>query len=808
LLHILEGHAEIVNAAQFSPDGNYIITASDDNTARIWETASGKLLHTLKKHADYVISAQFSPDGKYITTASYDNTARIWETASGKLLHTLKKHNESVTSAQFSPDGKYIITTSRDETARIWETASGKLLHTIEGNYTVNSTQFSPDGIFFLTTSYDTARIWETVSGKLLHTLKGHTSIVKSGQFSPDGKYVVTASYDKTARIWETSSGKLLHTLEGHTDKIRLVQFSLDGKNILTASADGIEILWDALTGKQLIQNFIFNGDQNKWLHLHSSGLFDASPEAMELMYWTKGLEVIDFTQLKDRYWLPGLWEKVMKGVKLPDVRNMSELKLQPIVEIQDITDDEVTVHLTKRDGGYGKVTLFINGKEAIKDIRPSDMNYSLNVQTIFVSIKDHAYLLDGENKITVKASSEDGFVHGRGAIGKAVIKKEVLKEPQFFAVVIGVGDYANDQLNLKYTVNDAEAISNAMQLGAENLFSKDRTHIYTITTNSDKLPNKENIKNIFKEISTIANAEDIITVYLSGHGITWGGDQGDFYFLTSDATATTNEAYNDSVIRNKNTISTSEWVEWLKDIPALKQVMIIDACGSGKAVDNLLSERDIEPSQIKAIDRMKDRTGMYIISGCTADAVSYEASMYGQGLLTYSILQAFKGAALKEDKYVDIFTVLDYARETVPDLAEGIGGIQEPQLLIPKGGSFDIGLLEDEDKIAIPLASPKTVYVRSTLVNAEEFEDNLGLSELLNQELIAVSSKGKNSPLVYFDAAKFPNACKVSGGYTIGYNEISISLKLRCGKELKSYNLKSETKEELIQEIVKIIDN
>lgn len=574
---------------------------------------------------------------------------------------------------------------------------------------------------------------------------------------------------------------------------------------VLSTSEDGSVILWSLTYGK-VITYYAIGGDPEKWVHLHPSGLFDASTEAMKLMYWTKNMDVVQFSQLKDRYWLPGLWQKVMNGERLPDIRKMSELKLQPHVEIVSIDDDKVEIHLTKREGGYGAVTLFINGKEAISDIRPIGMDTTLNEQNISVSIKNHPYLFTGANEIKVNASSQDGFVQGRGAKGSVVVKKKTLKQPQFFCVVVGVGDYANKDLNLKYTVNDAKAISKAMKLGAENLFGKDRTHMYSLTSNSESIPTKENIKNVFKEISEKAHAEDVITVYLSGHGITWGGDFGDFYFLTSDATATASEAYNDPVIRKNNTISTSEWVSWIKDIPALKQVMIIDACGSGKAVDNLISERDIESSQIKAIDRMKDRTGMFIISGCAADAVSYEASIYSQGLLTYSILQGMKGAALKENKYVDVFTIMAYARETVPKLAEGIGGIQEPQLLIPKSGGFDIGFLETNDKNAIPLANPKTVFVRSTLLNTEDLEDSLGLTEMLNNELSIVASKGKNVPLVYFDSAKYPNACKISGGYTVNGGQISIAIKLRCGKDLKTYILSAMNKEELIQNIVKLI--
>ena len=64
---------------------------------------------------------------------------------------------------------------------------------------------------------------------------------------------------------------------------------------------------------------------------------------------------------------------------------------------------------------------------------------------------------------------------------------------------------------------------------------------------------------------------------------------------------------------------------------------------------------------------------------GSAADAVSYEASRYGQGLLTYSLLQGMKGAALKEDQYVDVSKLFEYAADEVPRLAQNVGGIQRP---------------------------------------------------------------------------------------------------------------------------------
>ena len=59
-----------VRSAAFSPDGKHVVTASEDNTARIWDAETGREIATLKGHDDSVVSAAFSPDGERVVTAS------------------------------------------------------------------------------------------------------------------------------------------------------------------------------------------------------------------------------------------------------------------------------------------------------------------------------------------------------------------------------------------------------------------------------------------------------------------------------------------------------------------------------------------------------------------------------------------------------------------------------------------------------------------------------------------------------------------------------------------------------------------
>src|SRR5947208_1561428 len=245
-------HERMVYSAQFSPDGQRVVTASADKTARLWDAGSGKPVGKPMKHQNEVYSARFSPDGQRAVTASADKTARLWDAASGKPLGEPMKHENEVYSAQFSLDGQRIVTASADKTARLWDAASGKpVSEPRKDEDEVNSAQFSPDGQRIVTASEDkTARLWDAASAKSVGEPMKHEDVVTSAQFSPDGQRVLTASEDKTARLWDAASGKSIEEPMKHEDMVTSAQFSPDGQRIATASADKTARLWDAASAK------------------------------------------------------------------------------------------------------------------------------------------------------------------------------------------------------------------------------------------------------------------------------------------------------------------------------------------------------------------------------------------------------------------------------------------------------------------------------------------------------------------------------------------------------------------------------
>ena len=277
----LAGHQHEVRSAVFSSDGLRVVTASYDNTARIWDAETGNQLTVLRGHESSLFSAAFSPDDLRVVTASYDKTARIWDAATGNRITVLSGHWDSVCSAAFSPDGSRVITASHDKTARIWDAATGKILAVLSGHESsLNYAGFNPDGDRIVTGSYDkTARIWEADTGRQIAVLHGHDDSVLCAAFNPDGDRIVTASSDKTARIWNVGAAKEIAVLRGHERSVYTAICSPDGSRIITASSDKTARIWDTATGKQLnvlrghedsIQSAAFSAD-GSWIVTASS---------------------------------------------------------------------------------------------------------------------------------------------------------------------------------------------------------------------------------------------------------------------------------------------------------------------------------------------------------------------------------------------------------------------------------------------------------------------------------------------------------------------------------------------------------
>ncbi|OWY20772.1 CHAT domain-containing protein [Sphingobacteriales bacterium UPWRP_1] len=247
----LDNQGNEIHSVAASPNGRYLVTTGRNKKAVVWD-AAGKKVADLLGHNGYVFTAAFSPDGQQIVTASADSTAMLWNVY-GRSLLTLRGHTDAVTGAVFSNNDQLLIaTSSRDNTAKLWS-SSGQLLRTFARHAgAVESVNFSPDDKLLVTAGRDSlAIVWRVKDASVAAILKGHEAPVMYAAFSDDGKYIVTAGRDKTARIW-TADGRELQTLAGHSGVVNFATFLPQSNRIVTASADKTARIWN-LNGEELI---------------------------------------------------------------------------------------------------------------------------------------------------------------------------------------------------------------------------------------------------------------------------------------------------------------------------------------------------------------------------------------------------------------------------------------------------------------------------------------------------------------------------------------------------------------------------
>ncbi|MCT7956393.1 WD40 repeat domain-containing protein [Laspinema palackyanum] len=244
-LQVVE-HQKAVRTVALDPNGNFLVSGSNDKTVKIWEINTGNLIKTGIGHTGSAIALAISPNGELFASGSGDNTIKLWELKTGKLRFTLRGHTGWVNALAFHPKGNMLVSGGADKTIALWNLDTQELIGTFYGHTsTVRSISINPQGNTLISGGNDNMiKIRNLLTGELLHTLTEHTGSVCSVAISPDGNILASGSNDTTLRLWNVGTGKLLYTLADHSSGVTSV--SISQNNMMASSSDdGTIKIWD-----------------------------------------------------------------------------------------------------------------------------------------------------------------------------------------------------------------------------------------------------------------------------------------------------------------------------------------------------------------------------------------------------------------------------------------------------------------------------------------------------------------------------------------------------------------------------------
>ncbi|MBD1903110.1 serine/threonine protein kinase [Trichocoleus sp. DQ-A3] len=265
LVNTLPGHAGGVTSIAISPDGQFLVSSSLDQTIKIRNVRSKEIIHTLTGHSGYVYSVAISSDGQTLVSGSADKTIKVWNLQTGKLLRTLRGHLGNVYSVAISRDGRTLVSGSQDKTIKVWNLQTGELVRSLIGikeglDEGVRNVAISPDGQTLVSSNVYDINVWNLETGELRRTFGGHIEAVRAIAISSNGETLASGSPDGTTKLWNLQTGELLNTFPhgsrlpngSFSGGVYAVALSLDGQTLFSGSGtrENSLKLWNRRTGE------------------------------------------------------------------------------------------------------------------------------------------------------------------------------------------------------------------------------------------------------------------------------------------------------------------------------------------------------------------------------------------------------------------------------------------------------------------------------------------------------------------------------------------------------------------------------
>ncbi len=600
-------YCALLHLVAMNPRGD-VVAAVQPSAVRLWREASPEAPVDLP---GTVFDLEFSPDGRMLAGAARDGSVLLWDVEERALARTLKGHRGQARFVAFDPSGWRLVTAGADDTARIWNLAG-------EGDA-------------------------ESI------VLAGHAGLLNRPAFSPDGSRVITTGDDGTARLWDAANGAAIAVLEGHVGPVTHGEFSPDGTRILTQARDGSTRIWSGADGRLLATRIEYD---DGWLMFEPSGHFMSGGMGAERAQMVVGGRRYPLSSYAAHYESP---EKVAESLAGKVVRAPAFVPQAPELRVAAPLDPLVPERtfrlevLIEDAYGIASVSLVQDGRELDAAWVARYLQKSGKTARLSCDLS----LPSGANETTVKVRATN--VRKILSAPRTVFARWEPPERELYVLALGVADYRDDSLDLKYPTQDVDDLCARLQTEQGGYYERVHTH---------RLVNEEvtpgNLRKAREEFLLRAKPDDTIVVFAAGHGVR--SASGEYYFLTS---STTPASPYDGVERQ----ALESLVTWDR-LHARRRVLLLDTCHSGAAFGD-----DKRGVSADAFDQQTVNdaagTGLYIIAASSEQGFAQE--MGGNGLFTRCLINGLDGGAdANRDGLVGIDELKTYVTAAVHEKSAG----------------------------------------------------------------------------------------------------------------------------------------
>ncbi|HLL76809.1 MAG TPA: caspase family protein [Pyrinomonadaceae bacterium] len=703
--------------------GNNLLAAGcADGHVKVWDVATGQELRALAGHTGGVFGLAFARDGRTLASGSADSL-RLWDVTTGGNPRTLRSSTAPFTAAALSPDGKLLAAGLRGAVVRVWDVATSRPLHALTGHAAeITSLAFGADGTLASGDAGGAVKLWRTAASNpaaapqtgLPSELRSFSAgaATKSLAFGVGGKLLATAAAGPSAKLWQAETGRELASLVapderewivftpvGHYDGtaggMRAVNFVQSGQRVQ------IDSFFEQLYTPKLLAQVVLSargpegavspppGTSNKALLL---GTLSAPRRA--------GVDLTGAVKLP-----PLVKIALPSAAAAPTLRRSAPVApAQPQPGARGVGDDlakaeaaTVTVEAWDQGGGVDEIRLYHNGKLVVEDkIVDAPMpepppgvggrvaGAPAPMQAITKSYR--VALAPGENVFRAVALNADR-TESQPAEAK-VEQPGGRATADLYLVAVGLNEYKNPRYNLNFGRADATAIADEIGRRGKGIFRKIDKQLIL-----DSQATRQSIEAALGRVASAAQPGDAFVFYYAGHGVMSEGAQGEqaeFHLAPHDVTQLFG---NDEMLAERG-VSARLLREWCRRIAAQKQLIVLDACQAGGAVETFAALRGV-PEE-KAILQLARSVGIIILAATGTEQVAAEFTKLGHGAFTYALLEGLSGKAdggSQPDGKITVKELEAFLNDMVPELTRQYRGTPQFPNSYSRGQDFPLGV-------------------------------------------------------------------------------------------------------------------